>query len=64
MLKQIGISTNEIYQSLKDSLKEDVWNCFRKAAMAGAFRRATHHSITKKVSKLQSFIVRKFGKAG
>ena len=46
MLKQIGISANEISQ--QDLKKEVIWNCFAKAAITGAFHRASHHSVTKK----------------
>ena len=50
MLKEISISTNDIYQY--DLLKEVVWNHFAKAAITGAFHSAFHHSI-KKVSKIE-----------
>ena len=33
------------------TFKVVVWNSFAKAAIIGAFRRASHLSITKKVSK-------------
>ena len=42
---------SEIYQL--DFLKEIVWNRFAKAAITGAFARASHHSINKKVSKTE-----------
>ena len=44
MLKQIGVSTNDICQ---------VWNSFAKAAITGTFHRASPHSITKKGSKIE-----------
>ena len=60
MLKQIGISTNDIYQ--EDLLKEVVCNRFAKAAITGAFHRACHH-YEKMLKKLKLFILRKFPKA-
>ena len=51
ILKRISIITNEIYQ--KDFLKVVVGNSFAKAAITGTFRRASHHSITKKVSAIE-----------
>ena len=58
----IGASANEIYQY--EFLKVLVWNRFAKAAMTGAFCRASHHSINKKVKllKLKSSLVRKLSK--
>ena len=46
MLKQIGISTNDIYQ--QEVLKEILWNRFVKVTITGAFHRAFDNSITKK----------------
>ena len=46
MLKQIAINTNKSYQK---RLSE---SSYLKAAITGAFRRAYHLSITKKVSKI------------
>ena len=46
MLKQIAINTNKSYQK---RLSE---SSYLKAAITGAFRRACHLSITKKVSKI------------
>ena len=51
ILKPIGASANEIYQ--QEDLKAIVWNRFTKAAKTGAYRRASHHYIKKKVSKIE-----------
>ena len=43
MLKQIGISTSEIYQY--DFLKVVVWNCSTKREMNGSFPKYTIYSV-------------------
>ena len=51
ILKPTGTSANEIYQ--EEFRKAIAWNHFAKAAMTDAFRRVSHHSINKKVSKTE-----------
>ena len=60
MLKQIGISTNDIYQ--QEVLKEILWNRFVKVTITAP---SIEHSITlslKNLKKLKLFIVPKFSK--
>ena len=51
VLKQIVPSANGLYQ--EDFLKVAILNCSTKGAITGAFRRASHLSIAKKVSKVE-----------
>ena len=43
----------KLMKFIKDFLEEIVQNSFAKAAITGAFGRASHHSITEKVSKIE-----------
>ena len=51
IVKPTGASTNEIYQL--EFLKVIVWNRFAKTAISGAFRRAFHRSVNKKISEIE-----------